>query len=176
MWILSQFIAWDKQIPELKCKIPEGISSSLRDFIVLVFNIEVFHINFFLIKSLKKKIELHFLCPLQGFRDHSKEYLFVCASRLIIIVLIIKYKFYCNSAIIGVHSNKRKAASIQRVAPFSLPYLRVPLLKLLWLQLPVSWGGGVKNSSSMSPPLTSYLWKSRGTALLRGASKIMNWS
>ena len=36
--------------------VPEGISSSLRDFIVLVFNIEVFHMKFFYeIKSLKKK-------------------------------------------------------------------------------------------------------------------------
>ena len=36
--------------------VPEGISSSLRDFIVLVLNIEVFQIKFFLkIKSFKKK-------------------------------------------------------------------------------------------------------------------------
>ena len=39
--------------------LPEGISSSLRDFSVLVFNIEVFNIKFFFfckIKSLKKSI------------------------------------------------------------------------------------------------------------------------
>ena len=50
------FIICSSQTTIEQIEIPEGISSSMRDFIVLVFNIEVFSNKVFLkIKSLKKK-------------------------------------------------------------------------------------------------------------------------
>ena len=43
---------------QLAQKTPEGIPSSLRDFIVFVFNIEVFCIKFFFLNKVPKKTQL----------------------------------------------------------------------------------------------------------------------